>query len=315
MNITDQIRIPDNYQEAFAKNIVIVSFAIIINFINGMLVVTFFCNPVFHSESRYILYINLVINDILMICISVTLYVLTYARPNINASVCCTLLAIASTTYMSTPMNLAGMAVEQYFAICKPLHHTQICTVKRTYMLICLLWGIGATPAIIDIIITIAMQPITFFNTLIFCQPIIVYNTAYHAQKTIVTQAIYMSVVWITLIYTYFKVFFIAKVASSRHHQNSAKKARNTILLHACQLLLCMMSYVTPVLDMLLIPFFPTHRTKITFFNYLLTNIVPRLLSPLIYGIRDQRFVRHIKGYFSCNVVLVKVRLSHIWWI
>lgn len=312
MNVTDQLRNPDNYQEAFAKNIVIVSLALIIIVINGMLVVTFSCNPVFHRESRYILYINLVINDILMICISVTLYVLTYAMPYINVSVCCTLLAIASTTYMSTPLNLAGMAVERYIAICKPLHHTRICTVKRTYMIIYLLWGTGALPAIIDIIIITAMKPSTFFNYLTFCQPIIVYNTAYHAQKTIVTQAIYMSIVWITLIYTYLKVLFIAKVASSKHHQNSAKKARNTILLHACQLLLCMMSYVTPVLDMLLIPFFPAHRTKITFFNYLLTNIVPRLLSPLIYGIRDQKFVTHIKGYFSCNVVLVNVRLSHI---
>lgn len=313
MNITDQLRIPDNYQEAFAKNIVIVSLAMIIIFINGMLVVTFFCNHVFYSESRYILYINLVINDILMICISVTLYVLTYAWPYINVSVCCTLLATASTTYMNTPLNLAGMAVERYVAICKPLHHTQICTVKKTYILICLLWVIGAIPAIIDIVIITAMQPSAFFNSLAFCQPIIVYNTAYHAKKTIVTQAIYMSVVWITLIYTYFKVLFIAKVASSRHYQNSAKKARNTILLHGCQLLLCMMSYVTPVLDRLLIPFFPTHRTKITFFNYLLMNIVPRLLSPLIYGIRDQKFVTHIKGYFSCNMAFIKVRLSHMW--
>lgn len=312
MNITDQLRIPDNYQEAFAKNVVIVSLAIIIIFINGMLVVTFLCNPVFHSETRYILYINLVINDIFMICISVTLYVLTYAWPFINVSVCCTLLATASTTYMSTPLNLAGMAVERYIAICKPLHHTRICTVKRTYMLIYLLWGIGAIPAIIDIIIITAIRPSTFFYSVTSCQPIIVYNTAYHTQKTIVTQAIYMSVVWITLIYTYFKVLFIAKIASSNHHQNSAKKARNTILLHGCQLLLCMMSYVTPVLDMLLIPFFPTHRTKITFFNYLLTNILPRLLSPLIYGIRDQKFVRHVKSYLSCNMVLAKVELLHM---
>ncbi|KAI5619489.1 olfactory receptor 2M2-like, partial [Silurus asotus] len=304
--------IPDSYQEAFAKNIIIVLFAIIIIFINGILVVTFFFNPVFHSESRYILYINLVINDTLMICISVTLYVFTYALPNINVFVCCTLLAIASTTFMNTPLNLAGMAVERYIAICNPLHHARVCTVKRTYMLICLLWGIGAIPAIIDIIITSASQPITYFYSLTFCQPITVYNTAYHAKKTIATQTIYMSVVWIILIYTYFKVLFIAKAVSSSHHQNLAKKARNTILLHGFQLLLCMMSYVSPLLDMLLIPFFSTHRTKITFFNYLLTNIVPRLLSSLIYGIRDKKFVRGIKGYFSCSIVLVKVRLSHM---
>ncbi|XP_053355583.1 odorant receptor 131-2-like [Clarias gariepinus] len=308
MNTTDPLRIPDNYQEAFAKNIVIVSLAIIIIFMNGILLVTFFCNPVLHSESRYILYINLVINDIFMICASVTLYVLTYAWPYINVSVCCTLLAIASATFMNTPLNLGGMAVERYIAICNPLHHTQICTVKRTYLLISLLWGIGATPSIIDTIVLTTMKPSTFFHSLTLCQPIFVYNTAYYEQKTIVAQTIYMSFVWITLIYTYLKIFLIAKVASSSHHQNSAKKARNTILLHGCQLLLCMMSYLTLVLNMLLIPFFPAHRTKITFFNYLLTNILPRLLSPLIYGIRDQKFVRHMKSFFSCKLVFVRIR-------
>ncbi|XP_026860822.2 odorant receptor 131-2-like [Electrophorus electricus] len=304
MNITtDQVQIQDTYQQAVIKNIVIVSLGLVINCINGMLVVTFFHNTVFHSDPRYILYINLVINDILMICISVTLYVLTYTLPNVNVSVCCTLLVLGSTTHMNTPLILAGMAIERYIAIGKPLHHSQICTVNRTYILICLIWTIGAVPPIVDIIIIAAVKSISFFNSVIYCQPVIVYNTMYNVQKTIATQCFYMSVVWITIIYTYFRVLFIARIASSGYHQTSAKKARNTILLHGVQLMLCMLSYVAPVLDMVLIPFFPAHRRLIAFINYLLTNIIPRLLSPLIYGIRDQKFVRHIKGYFSCKVV------------
>lgn len=84
----------DSYEEALAKNIVIVSLGFIINFINGMLVMTFFSNLMFSRDSRYILYIHLVINDMLMICISVTLYVLSYALPFINASLCCILMAL-----------------------------------------------------------------------------------------------------------------------------------------------------------------------------------------------------------------------------
>ncbi|KAI4892371.1 hypothetical protein NFI96_009586, partial [Prochilodus magdalenae] len=252
-----------------------------------------------HHEPRYILYINLVINDILMICISVTMYVLTYACPYVNVSFCCVLLTLGSTTYMNTPVILAGMAIERYIAVCKPLHHSQICTVNRTYILICVIWGIGAIPAVIDVIIVVALQPASYFNSLTYCQPIILYSSKYNLQKAIATQILYMALVWIALFYTYFKVLFTAKTASSDHRQSSAKKARNTILLHGGQLLLCMLSYVAPVLDFMLIPFFPAHRTKITFFNYLLTNIVPRLLSPLIYGVRDQKFVRHIKRYFS----------------
>jgi len=151
MNST--IWIVDSYEEALAKNIVIVSLGLFINFINGMLVVTFFSKLMFTRDSRYILYIHLVINDMLMICISVILYVLTYAIPFLNVSWCCTLIALGSTTFMITPLNLAGMAIERFIAICKPLHHSQICTPQRTYIFICLLWVLGAIPSLADIII------------------------------------------------------------------------------------------------------------------------------------------------------------------
>ncbi|XP_051997663.1 odorant receptor 131-2-like [Xyrauchen texanus] len=303
MNSTT-VWIVDGYEEALAKNIVIVSLALIINCINGMLVVTFFVNPMFSRDSRYILYIHLVISDMLMICISVTLYVLTYASPHLNVPICCTLVVLGTTTYMISPLNLAGMAIERYIAICKPLHHSQICTPHRTYIFICLLWAIGAIPSLADIIILIATQPISFFSSFVLCYRFSVFPSKLHEDRTTASQVIYMSLVWIILIYTYCKVFFAARKAIS---EGSVRKARNTILLHGIQLLLCMLSYIPPVLDMILVPFFPIHRTKISFFNYLLTNIMPRLLSPLIYGVRDQKFVKEIKEHFACKVIILKV--------
>ncbi|XP_030636680.1 odorant receptor 131-2-like [Chanos chanos] len=294
----------DNFEEAFAKNIVIVFLGFIIIFINGILVVTFFKNSIFQSDPRYILYIHLVMNDMLMIFLSVTLYVLTYAWPFVNVSVCCALLVIGSSTHKNTPLNLAGMAIERYIAVCKPLHHPQICTVHRTYILICLIWSVGFIPGLTDVIIVIATRPLTIFNSFIVCYTLNIYTTKYHEEKTVVVQVIYMSFVWIVLIFTYIRVLLTAKKAAV---DSSAKKAQSTILLHGIQLLLCMLSYLTPVLDMVLIPFFPAHRTKITFFNYLLTNIIPRLLSPLIYGIRDHKFFKHVRSSFSCKLLIVMV--------
>ncbi|XP_030636688.1 odorant receptor 131-2-like [Chanos chanos] len=294
----------DNFEEALAKNIVIVFLGFIIIFINGILVVTFFKNSIFHNDPRYILYIHLVMNDMLMIFLSVTLFVLTYIWPFVNVSVCCAILIIGTTTTKNTPLNLAAMAVERYIAVCKPLHHPQICTVRRTYILICLIWSVGFIPGLADVIIVIATRPLTIFNSFIVCYIINIYNTKYHVDKTVVIQVLYMSAVWIALIFTYIRVLLTAKKAST---DSSAKKAQSTILLHGIQLLLCMLSYLTPVLDMILIPFFPAHRTKISFFNYLLTNIIPRLLSPLIYGMRDQKFVKNVRSCFSCKQIIVKV--------
>ncbi|XP_056126407.1 odorant receptor 131-2-like [Rhinichthys klamathensis goyatoka] len=302
MNST--IWIVDSYEEALAKNFVIVSLGFIINFINGMLVVTFFSNLMFTRDSRYILYIHLVINDMLMICISVTLYVLTYALPFVNVSWCCTLIALGSTTFMITPLNLAGMAIERFIAICKPLHHSQICTPQRTYIFICLLWVLGAIPSMADIIILFSIQPISFFRSVVLCYPFNLFTSKAHKDNTTVSQIIYMSLVWIILIFTYCRVMFTARKAASK---GSANKAQSTILLHGVQLLFCMLSYVTPFMYLFINAFFPVHRTKITFCIYLLTNIMPRILSPLIYGVRDQKFMKQMKEYFTCRVFIVKI--------
>ena len=304
MNFTKR----DDFQEALVKNLIIVILGIVINCINGIIVLTFCKNSVFHSDSRYILYMNLVVNDMILIYVSVTMHVLIHAYPNFNVSMCCTLVVTGSTTHMNTPIILAGMAIERYIAICKPLHHAQICTVRRTCIIIALTWGVGFVPAVADVIIVLATRPIGFFSSVIFCFSLNLYNTRYHEEKVKVVQALYMSFVWLTLIYTYFMIFRTAR--SAKGDTASAKKAQNTILLHGAQLLLCMLSYITPLSDAVLISFFPMHRSKITFLCYLITNIIPRLLTPLIYSVRDQTFAKHMSKYYSCKVIIVKVKLK-----
>ncbi|KAL2090654.1 hypothetical protein ACEWY4_012917 [Coilia grayii] len=296
MNLT----IKDAFETALVKNLVIVAMGIVINCINGIIILTFFRNSVFHCETRYILYMNLVVNDMTMIFVSVTLHVLTHATSSVNSSVCCTLIVISSTTYMNTPIILAGMAIERYIAICKPLHHTQICTVRRTYVLIGLTWAVGFTPTIVDVFIVYAIEPTRFFSSVGLCHPLIIYISQIYAQKTQVVQGLYMSFVWLMLIYTYLRVFLTARAATC--DAASAKKAQSTILLHGAQLLLCMLSYITPYIEMALVPFFPVHRSTIMFLCYLITMILPRLLSPLIYSIRDQKFAKCMSQYYSCRV-------------
>ncbi|KAL2090656.1 hypothetical protein ACEWY4_012919 [Coilia grayii] len=295
----------DDVEEALAKNLTIVALGVAINCINGMIVFTYLNNAVFHNDTRYILYIHLVINDMIMITLSVSMYVLTYAYPIYNVSVCCMLIVIGSTTHKNTPLILAGMAIERYIAICRPLHHAQICTVQRTYILISIIWFVGFIPPLSDVIILLIVKPWSFFFTNIFCYPYTLYSSKYYNEKTKVVQAVYLSFVWLILIFTYFRILAAAKKAKG---DSPASKAHNTILLHGVQLLLCMLSYISPLLDIILVPFFPAHRSKISFFSYLITNIVPRLLSSLIYGIRDKNFAKHMSVYCSCKMIIVKVK-------
>ncbi|XP_016312584.1 olfactory receptor 4K1-like [Sinocyclocheilus anshuiensis] len=310
MNSSVQLyNLQERYADAFAKIFTIVFLAVIIISINGVFVYIFFRSSIFYNDPRYILYIHLVINDMLMVCLSVTLFVMSFAWQNVPFPFCATLLIVAATTHKNTPLTLAGMAVERYIAICKPLHHHQICTVRRTYILISLIWGVGVIPGLNDLIVIVIVRPLSVFKTVALCSSATLYNTPYHAELSKFTLGLYTSVVWLILVFTYCQVLIAARRASA--DKSSAKKAQSTILLHGAQLLLCMLSYIAAIIDKMFVPLIPVDRARLTFLNDLLTDIVPRLLTPLIYGVCDKLFYKHMKGLFSCRLFIVKVESTN----
>uniref|UniRef100_A0A3P8ZBA2 G-protein coupled receptors family 1 profile domain-containing protein n=1 Tax=Esox lucius TaxID=8010 RepID=A0A3P8ZBA2_ESOLU len=289
----------DVFEEALLKNLTVVLFGLIINYINGTLLYTFFTNVNFHSDSRYILYMQLIINDNVMVSIMVNLHVLSYVCPNLNVSLCIVLLLICENTHKNTPLNLAAMSIERFIAICHPLQHPLICTVSRTYMLIACIWVVGAIPGFIKVIITFVFKPLSFFSSGRMCYPINIFQSIHNYNTDYATNILYLCFVWITLIYTYFRVVFSAKAATS--DPVSSRKAQMTIRLHVVQLLFSMLSYITPLMDAVLTSLFPDFRSVIMFCNNIITNILPRLLSPLIYGLRDQKFKKHMKRSLLCR--------------
>nr|XP_055069895.1 odorant receptor 131-2-like [Misgurnus anguillicaudatus] len=296
--------LPDRYAEFFVNNFTIVVLGIIINSINGVFVFTFFRSSFFYNDPRYILYIHLVMNDMLMVFINVILTVMVTARTYVPLPICIILLTIASTTHKNTPLTLAGMAIERYIAICKPLHHPQICTVRRTYILISLIWGVGVLHGLSDMILFLILPPLPIFET-VFCSAPRLYSTPYHEELSKAMNGLYTSAVWLILVFTYCKVLVTARRADT--DKSSAKKAQSTILLHGLQLMLCMLSYITPVIDRIYVSMLPAYRSKLIFLNFIVTNLIPRLLSPLIYGVRDKQFYRRIKGLYTCKLLIVKV--------
>ncbi|CDQ78794.1 unnamed protein product [Oncorhynchus mykiss] len=304
-------RAMDNFNDAFIKNFTTIALGVIINYINGTFVYIFFKSHVFYSDPRYILYIHLVINDMIMLSFAVMLQVITYVLPyGLNMFVCCMMLVITSTTNRNSPLNLAGMAIERYIAVCKPLHHIQICTVRRTYILICLIWSVAVIPALSDIIIVLATKPFTIFSTGVLCYNNAVYGSPYHEATSTAVHIVNLSFVFLTLFVTYFKVLFAAKAAIT--DPASARKARNTILLHGVQLLFCMLGYITPLTNMILLSLFPNKRTTILFSNFLFTNVLPRLLSPVIYGLRDQKFAKYMRVYYSCKQYDIQIKPTEV---
>ena len=241
---------------------------------------------------RYILYIHLVINDIILLTLFTLIQVLSYIVFTLNVSFCIFLLMITIPANLNNPVTLAAMAVECYIAICFPLRHTQICTVKKAYVVIGLTWVIGTLSVLTDLFFTLATESMEFLHSRVFCLPKNVFRHPSLTEKSNISNIMLMVIVWITLFYTYFRIIFAAKAAAA-----DVRKARNTVLLHGFQLILCMLTYVYGLTIEGLTYLFPRGVLAIRFTVSILIHVLPRLISPVIYGLRDKTFRKFLQQY------------------
>ncbi|XP_027857571.1 odorant receptor 131-2-like [Xiphophorus couchianus] len=290
MNTTTVNR--DPLYVAILKNVITVVLSLAIIYINGTLVHTFRKHQVFNTNSRYILYIHLVINDIITLSMMILLQVLSYIIYTLNVSFCIIMLILVTCACLNNPLTLAAMSLECYLAICFPLRHPQICTVRKTYIVITVIWVLSLLTILPDLFIIIATRPAEYFHSRVFCLWTNIVTDAILEKKKDVSNILLLVIVFLILFYAYLRILFTAQAASV-----NAKKARNTVLLHGFQLLLCMLHYIYNISIEGLSMLFPKDTLAIRYVIALFIQIMPRLISPMVYGIRDKMFREHLKRY------------------
>ncbi|XP_029948137.1 odorant receptor 131-2-like [Salarias fasciatus] len=279
-------------EETLLKNMVTLTLCVSIIYINGMLVHIFTRHQIFYTNPRYILYIHLVINDIILLTLYILLQALTYNLSGINVSLCITLIVAAVLSNQNNPLTIALMSVECYVAVCFPLHHSRICSVRRTYVVIALIWLVNSLSILPDVFVTLGTETTDFFLSRIVCVRQLVFKNIHLIRKRSINNIVFLVLVWLIVFFAYFKILFAAKAATA-----NAKKAQNTILLHGFQLLLCMFNFLFDLIVEGLGVFFPRKVFFIYFMVAVFIQVLPRFITPIIYGIRDKMFRKYLKRY------------------
>ncbi|XP_073473926.1 odorant receptor 131-2-like [Aquarana catesbeiana] len=285
------LRIHQNVQIGFII-ITTFCFCFFIYFIIVLLVV-YFTIPHVRENARYILFAHMLINDTVYLSLALFLSMGVGLLIYIPLPICYILVTCATATFRITPYNLAFMALERYVAICFPLRHTMICTAQMSYVAIAAMWFVGWLPNVADFIVLISSVEIKYFSQNLLCrqQSVLVLPAQNTIQFSILTGTFIL--VSLVILFTYIKVMLIARKSGSRG--SSASRAGRTLILHAVQLFLCLFSLTFSFSEM----YRGEYNFLVIMLNFLMLMYLPRLLSPLIYGIRDKVFSKSIKKMYS----------------
>ncbi|TKS83402.1 Olfactory receptor 4S1 [Collichthys lucidus] len=275
-------------------------------FINGTMLFTLRSKAVFRETSRYILLYNLLFSDTVLLALSQLMYVLAACRIFTTYPVCGVLSMLNKLTNEISPLTLVVMCLERYVAVCYPLRHATIITVRNTAIAIIVVWAFSSLNVLVQILLlltfpfeelpSLQMTDICSYEAMFLVPMSEIYDKAY-------TGFVFLSA-GMAVTCSYIGVMVAARSAST--DKASAHKARNTLLLHLVQLGLILLSTMhgtiivslSTTLQRLIIV-----RIRSSF--YVFIYILPRCLSSLIYGLRDQT-IRPVLMYYLC----CRLRLS-----
>lgn len=268
-------------------------------YVNVIMLFTLRSKETFCETPRYILFSSLLFSDSLQLFFTIVYYIMYTVRFDAGSLAfvsyfCFFIYLILRVINIISPLYLGLSSLERYIAICFPLRHAQIIDKRRTIASVGVVWILSLIFWTAELTATLMFE----VRTPRSCTDFIVFQMQVSLNINKTFTATVFTVVSAVMIYTYIAVLVVAKSTTS--DKASASKAHRTILLHMVQFGLYLLSILFGLIRRALATsgWKPVIISQVEYFLLLSFNILPRCLSPLIYGLRDKAFSAHFKSYF-----------------
>ncbi|KAM7399094.1 hypothetical protein PAMP_018386 [Pampus punctatissimus] len=269
--------------------------------INFLLITTFFMKDFFYTTMRYILFANTLLSDCLILILTNILLILSYFSFTIQTSLCLIMFTMSSVYIFVTPVTLTAMTLERYVAICMPLRHSDLCSTRSTLHCILIIYGLSSIPCIVFLSIFFASATHSFYTRDRICSVEVFILRSWQGHLRQAISQLYFLIMCITIVFSYIKIMKVAKAASGENKKSTWKGLR-TVILHAFQLLLCLIQLWCPFIEAAVLQIDFMLYVNVRYFNYITFYLAPRCMSPLIYGLRDDKFFFALKYCVFCGL-------------
>ena len=272
-------------------------------FINGTMLFTLRSKSVFCETSRYVLLYNLLFADTVLLALSQLMYILAVCRIRLTYPVCGVFAMLTNLTNEISPLTLVVMSLERYVSVCYPLRHATIITIRNTGVAICVVWIFSLLNVLIRIclLLNFIFEELQSLQMTDYCSDIaMILGPLSDLYDRIYTCFVFI-LASVAITCSYVGVMVAARSAST--DKASAQKARKTLLLHLVQLGLSLSSTIhNPMLIAISKVVKRIDLVRIQNILYVCIILLPRCLSALIYGLRDQTIRPVLVHYLCCRL-------------
>ncbi|KAK3554872.1 hypothetical protein QTP86_000905 [Hemibagrus guttatus] len=233
------IRVDFTGEKIFRVALVVFTLSLFI-YVNIVMLFTLRTKAIFRETPRYILFAHMLLNDTIHLIVTLLTYMFNSVYFMLVRAVCAFMVLVSSTTFVNAPLNLAVMSLERYTAICFPLRHSELATPARASMAVALVWVLGISDVLTDVCALFLLAEPSFYLSPSVCTMKQLIVAPWQQVRSLMFKVLLFIMVTIVLLYTYVSILRQARAASS---DTSAHKALRTMILHALQLGLSLMSF------------------------------------------------------------------------